>query len=285
MKKYKLKPGKVYKASEDVIFKNLMKDSLNRPFLAKIISLVTKMDYKDLMQRMIISDTNTLEDSKEVKHNEQDMIVTFDNNCINIEMSKQNKDINISKNNTTAHKLAGNIYKTGNRYKTKGQIVFYQICIECYHTIPNKRLITKTAICDLDAERPFPVDETFWIFHINLLNMPNKCYNELSEEERYFKFFLLDDINELERLCKGDCIMERALEILKTLTTDPNIISEFEQDRIMEYAVDVAVNKSEEKGKNEEKREIAKKMLKQNIDIKTIITCTGLTENELKELM
>lgn len=39
-----------------------------------------------------------------------------------------------------------------------------------------------------------------------------------------------------------------------------------------------------EKGKKDEKLQIAKKMLAQNIAIKTIISCTGLTEEEIKKI-
>lgn len=43
-------------------------------------------------------------------------------------------------------------------------------------------------------------------------------------------------------------------------------------------------SEGEAKGKLDEKKEIAKKMLKNNIDINLIIQCTGLTKEEIKDL-
>ena len=43
--KFVLEPVKVLKPTSDVVFKNLMKNEKNKDFLAKIISIVTKLDY------------------------------------------------------------------------------------------------------------------------------------------------------------------------------------------------------------------------------------------------
>ena len=40
-----LEKGKVLKPTSDVVFKNIMKNENNKDFLAKIISIVTKLDY------------------------------------------------------------------------------------------------------------------------------------------------------------------------------------------------------------------------------------------------
>ena len=73
----KLPPGKVIPATNDVVFKNLIHK--NKDFLAKLISIVTKLDYNYLLDNIYLSDTNSLDNNIYKHHNNQDVIVTINN--------------------------------------------------------------------------------------------------------------------------------------------------------------------------------------------------------------
>ena len=83
IRKY-LEQGKVLKLMRDVVFKNVMKDKNNREFLAKIISIATKIDYNYLLDNITIADTDTLEANIYNHHNTGDLVVIIEDMKINI---------------------------------------------------------------------------------------------------------------------------------------------------------------------------------------------------------
>ncbi len=91
--------------------------------------------------------------------------------------------------------------------------------------------------------------------------------------------------------------LEKAKKVLDTISEDERE-QELAFQRLMyimdKKAIEAAgFDKGKAEGRTEgrsegirlEKENIAKRMLKQNVDINTIITCTGLTEEEIKKLM
>ena len=301
-KKVVLEEGKVVPLSNDLVFKNVVKNVVNRDFLAKIIYLVTGIDYNYLFKNMIVIDADIPDKSVFVHHNEQDVVVTIDNKYINVEMSND-KSKNKRKNEITSHKYASSMYVKGSNYNES--YIFYQIAIENYNIFKNSDLITEVGLTDLkngeietDEFRKF--HDEFRKFHVNLKNIPNKCYNELSERERYFKLFLIDDIGELDKISMGDDIMKKVVETVKSLSSDPIFMSELEKQQLDEYCSAMAIvdarkegrqegrqeGKQEGKveGKREEKIEIARNMLSKDLDIQFISECTGLSIDDLKNL-
>ena len=286
-RKYPPKPGHVISLIDDRVFRVFIKNKRNRKFLAKIINIVTSIDYDFLLENMVLVDTNIIEDNIYNHYNDQDVIIYIDNLTINIELSS-NKYYNEIKNEVTAFKYAGNQYKVGTKYEEKTYI-FYQICIENYNIFNNNLLITESKIVDVSSGNYESETDRFKKFHINLKNIDSLCYNE---GEKYFKFFTLTNISELEKLCEGDEILMNSLDDLKNLSTDSIFISELEKKEIDEYCKiyemkqikNDALTEGKAIGINEEKNKIAKKLLEQKIDIDIISKSTGLSIEEIKEL-
>ena len=286
-KKVVLEEGKVVPLSNDLVFKNVVKNVVNRDFLAKIINLVTGIDYDYLFRNMIVIDADIPDKSIFVHHNEQDVVVTIDNKYINVEMSND-KAKNKRKNEITSHKYASSMYVKGSDYSES--YIFYQIAIENYNIFKNSDLVIEVGLTDL-KNGEIETDE-FRKFHVNLKNIPDKCYNELSERERYFKLFLIDDIEELDKISMGDDIMKKVVETVKSLSSDPIFMSELEKQQLDEYCSAMAIvdakkeGKQEGKaeGKKEEKIEIARNMLAKETDVQFISECTGLSIDEINNL-
>ena len=280
-----LKPGYVVRGTNDKVFKNLANDIHTRRYFAKLISLVTEIDYDYLVKNMKLSSNNTLEGSIYEHFNEQDVIVTLNDMRINVEMSIDNKDENIIKNQTTAFKLAGNSYKSGEGYKKTH--IFYQICIENYDLYHNNLLVTEVNLVDVSSGNYEIVNNFYKEFHVNLNNLSDECYND-DERNKYFKLLTLNKQSDLKLLSKGDDIMEDAANKIASLSSDPNFISELERQQIQEYARNYALEKAEERGKqtgiNERNIEIAKNMLKKNSDVSFISECTGLSIEEINNI-
>ena len=284
--KFILEPGKVLKPTSDVVFKNLMKNEKNKDFLAKIISIVTKLDYNYVFNNIVISDTDTLESNIGNHYNTGDLVVNIENTKINIEASCNNIEINKRKNEITAFKYASNSYKKGDLYDIGH--VFYQICIENYNIFNNNLLVTEVNLVDVSSGNYEIETEEFKKFHICLNNIDKECYNKLTEEERYIMLLATDDIAKLNKIAGENDIMKKVVNDLIDLSNDSDVISAYEKEKIEKYAFDVALKEKEAKGKKEGKKErnieIAKNMLLKGIDLNTISECTGLSIDEINNL-
>lgn len=122
--------------------------------------------------------------------------------------------------------------------------------------------------------------------------LKNNRFKDLSEREKFFAFFTLDKIDDLEEISRGNEVLEKVLEKLKILSDDYKFINMLERDQIEEYARRVAQaqekKESEEigfkKGEKIKQVEIANNLLKNNVDINIISDSTGLSIEEINNI-
>lgn len=245
---------------------------------------------------MKIVDSDIPLDNIYTHYNDQDVVVNIDKLTINVEMSN-NKRTNKRKNEKTAFKFAGNQHKVGEKYEDYAY-VFYQICIEDYSIFKNDLLITKTKLVDISSGNYESETDEFIKFHVNLKNLDNSCYNE---SVKYFKFFTLNKISDLENLVEGDEILMDSLNELKNISRDSILMDDLERRELEEYCYKLAIMDAKNEGKDEglsegkqagfnegkqnEKIEIARKMLKDNFDIDLISKYSGLSIEEINNLI
>ena len=291
MKKiFPLEPGHLVPPWLDPAFKNIANDKMTRAYIAKLICLVIPIDFNYLLDKMVIVSNNTQEGSLNEHHNEQDVVVSFDNMRINVEVSMNNKDENIRKNLITWLKQAGNMYKVSDGYRTPR--ICHQICIENYNAFNNDLLVTEAKLVDVSTGNYEVLTDDYIQYHVNLNNLRKVCYNELSEIEKYYTLLTLDEEDKLLELCQGDEILMDTVDKLKIMSNDTEFITSLENKQIEEYCHKIALEDAEEKGKQEgkaegkkdEKLEIAKKMLDDGFDTQTIIKYTSLSIDEIKNL-
>ena len=286
-KKYPPKDGYVIKLTDDRVFRIFMKIKQNRRFLAKIISFTIGIDYEFLVKNMIIVDADIPEDNVINHYNDQDVVVSFNDTTINIEMGN-NKYTNKRKNERTASKYHGNQYKMGEKFEDN-VYYFYQICIEDYNIFNNDLLITESKIVEVSTGKYEEETDEFRKFHVNLKNIGDVCYNEAN---KYFKFFTTHKISDLEELVKGDEILMDSLEELKNISRDSVLISELERRELEEYCQKLALLDAKNDGKlegklegmEENKIEIARMMLKDELNVNTISKYTGLSINQINDI-
>ena len=167
---------------------------------------------------------------------------------------------------------------------------------ENYDIFNNDLLITEVNLVDVSSGNYEIETDEFKKFHINLNKLKGVCYNKLTEEERYLTLLATDDLNNLKEIAGEDNVMKKIVDDLKDLSNDSEVISAYEKEKIERYALDVALKEMEEKGKSsglelgikegkkEEKIEIAKNLLKENVDLNIISKTTGLSLEELEKL-
>ena len=127
----------------------------------------------------------------------------------------------------------------------------------------------------------------------------NMWYHGDKKKALEYKYFLMLDLEpkDLDVVCKGDKMMEKYKEKIEKLNEDPEFIEVVskEKDAEMvhntlikegyEQGIEVGMSQGLEQGKSSRNIEIAKNMLKDNIDISIISKYTGLSKEEIEELI
>ena len=136
------------------------------------------------------------------------------------------------------------------------------------------------------------------IYHVNLSKAYKMYYNKDRKLNTFIKelaLMIANNKEDLNKISKGDKVMEGAINKITSLSMDDYIKEE--QDEWMRN-VDIAdarktalkegLEEGEklglEKGINQNKIETAKKMKEKGIDISDIIDITGLTKEEIEKL-
>lgn len=130
-------------------------------------------------------------------------------------------------------------------------------------------------------------------YHILLENITNTNYN-INEEVRKFGDFLGTKltIEKLKEKYKGD---EKYMDIVKKVEKfmkDNHLVQYYDLEASHKYEVEDSFNTGKNEGKEEgrkegtqlEKYNIAKNLLRLNVDISTIMKSTGLSKQEIEQL-
>lgn len=139
---------------------------------------------------------------------------------------------------------------------------------------------------------------------IDLTNFTTRSFEKLQSDEDYWLFLMKNadklSSQQVEIMKKQKPILQRALERLELISSDPEKKKEYEQsinairdwDAVLEYADKTGREEGREEGRIEGKAEgerskafeIAEKMLELDLPIEKIVESTGLTHKELEDL-
>ena len=115
--------------------------------------------------------------------------------------------------------------------------------------------------------------------------MAKLCYN--GEKEMCLLGMLDMDQEELESI-KGDKYMDRLKEEVVEINNDEEMIkllSDEDEERLyINTMKEIGKEEGVKEGIEQNKLEMVKRMLKENIDISTISRVSGLSEKEIKEI-
>ena len=101
-------------------------------------------------------------------------------------------------------------------------------------------------------------------------------HGDIEKENPFLMLLAADAEDKMEKISKGDKIMEELSKKVNKLNQDPEII-----DIIIENEDEIIKNTMYEKGIEQNKIETAKKMLEDKLDIPLISKYTNLSENDI----
>ena len=115
----------------------------------------------------------------------------------------------------------------------------------------------------------------------------NMWYHGDKKKALEYKYFLMLDLEpkDLDVVCKGDKMMEKYKEKIEKLNEDPEFIEVVSKEKDAEMVHNTLIKEGYEQGMSSRNIEIAKNMLKDNIDISIISKYTGLSKEEIEELI
>ena len=281
------------------MFKAIMLDKGNKDYLIGIISNVTGIKKEDLKSIEVQNVEHTVNNKKDKKLR-SDIIVSIGNNIINLEMNKDYYEGLFLKNDAYMHKISSSLYKEDEDYVDVKKVI--QINFNNFDKFKKNKEIYKFIYMEEDTNIVLP--ENPIKYYIDLEYIYDTCYNKpveiLSEFERYCLLLKAETRKFAKKIAGDDNIMKKIEKRIEELNEDENILGLYDAEEEarkvwntkLKYAekigeergMEKGIKKGIEQGAKDEQKEIARNMLKENIDISIIIKCTNLTKEEIEEL-
>lgn len=304
--KQKLKEeGRVIPPTFDKMFKVIIKGCPN--YVADLLYRIIGLNKEIILNNMVIQDTEHEISHVFEKRKISDVIVKVHNNIINLEMNREYYKGLYEKNEAYMRRIGSEMIQIKDGCEDKRII---QINFDNFKPF-DERLVVHFKI--MDVERHIVEVENYDKYHINLAKVREKYYNEeerenLTKLEKELLILTLDRINEIEEISKGDVELMEVGKKIEDMSFDINMIGLYDEEedrKLTEYlrtkykleeaekeglkkgiekGIEQGIEKGIEKGIEQRTLEMAKKMLKENIDISLISKITSLSIEKLNEL-
>ena len=283
------KEGRVYAGTYDSTFKSIMQDEDIKDFTAFIISNCNGRNIE--AKKMVFVNTEGTKKTIADKVCVTDILIDYKDNRIGMEANRKgDKEL---RNRNLSHFYEG-ASKTINISYRIGKALFYeQINFDAFDNGDDlvsvyRRMNVKTGKID-------PDEQNIIKYRINLALVYKKYYTyseKLTRFEKALAILLFDKVEDLRRIAEGDEMLMRAEKKIEELSENPDLIKYIDDEKAMEFGHKQDIEEAYEdgrtlgieSGKEMKKIEIAKKMLKDKLDIDVISKYTGLSKKQIEDL-
>ena len=306
IREYMLSNNFVYEATFDPVFKSIMGNCPN--YLADLISNITGID-KNLIKKTFKEKNveykvnNALERKKT-----SDFIFQCRGYIINLECNNEYWEGLIERNEAYFSKIKGELLNKGEQYSKNIKVI--QINFDNYKEY--EKALGKEVISDFKIRNGIGLIETESSikYHINLYKIKERYYKgeDLTRLEKELLILTLDDYKEIIKISEGDEILMEVRDKLYELTNDIDNIGLYdpekrrkeEEELKIEYhsklareegleqgierGIEQGIKQGIKQGTSNEKKSIAKNLLKDGLPIDKISKYTGLSEKQVSLL-
>ena len=277
--------------TNDYIFKTIFGKKENKSMLIDLLEGILEIEIKEIEVKAEVDLERDLIDNKE---GILDILAKIDNGTtVDIEMQMQNQ-YNMKERSLYYWAglyynglIRGRNYRENNRVVTINILNFNMFKEGPYHEVARIRREYKNTLLTNELEMHFIQMPKFekegkekenkklwqWLKFIN--GKDKKGVEKAMEENKKVK----EASNELEYLTGDEAIRRKAFLREKAIK---DYVTNMEGAR--EEGEEKGIKKGIIKGREEEKINIAKKLIEENVEIKTIAIATGLTEEQIEEL-
>ena len=271
---------KKYNLKNDVIFQTFFSRKGNEEFLIDFLNALLNKDIKSIEVR---EEVNLERLSKEEKGGRLDLQAKLeDGTIISIEMQLRN-EYNIEERTTLySGKVISRETERGTDYEDINQVIMINIL--GYNFLKVEDYISETAIV-LEKHRDYEVLTGLKWYFIELPKF-RKQNPDMNEKINQWLAFIDDYNKEMVKVAeeKNDKLKKARIE-MNYLTGDAEVRrlaelrEKWEMDRIS------AINHATRKGAKDKSIEIAKEMIKKELDINLICEVTKLTKEEIEKIV
>ena len=264
----------------DTTAKALVKDDHYKWFYEDFIKFTTGIDLKPYT-----AIDNELNTGNKVKDYRADTIFLYKNNLVNLEFNQFVYAHTMIKNIKYALRLAGNGYLQGEQYYHR-----YVTQINLNNKIKSDK-VKKWNEKDYKLEdyKSKAYLKDVRIITIDLGEYKGIIYDGTNKYETYLSMLTAESYEEMERIVgdlkEGKIIMEK----LKQLGLDDEFGAYYDAEIVHRKEINSARSDGRKEGRKEgadnEKKSIAKNLLKMNLSVKDIMKATGLSKKQITALM
>ena len=286
-----LKNGKVLPGISDVVFKKIMMN--HKDYLGLILENIMPVSKEDIIEKGEFLNIEIPPSHLSLKDGRMDLLLKVGKYYINLEANTNIKDALIIRNEAHFAGLIFNEY--ARRDKKTLEEILYQVSFNKKKRL-SPELIVRLQYWDKELNVG---DENILKVEINLEFVNQKYYNKekMTTFEKALMLLVIEDEKELQEFVKGDSILENVGNDIISYSRAKEIVTAYENQMIEEnYRNNLAREEGLEKGREEgielgieqgskEKQlEIAKSMLKKNMDINLISELTELSIEEINNI-
>ena len=262
----------------DAMFKALFRSIEAREMVASFLSSITNIPKEDLLKAEYQAGELPKKILKE-KSKTSDIIVKIDNgNKIILEMNQYYSDKIFEKNTSYVFSLASETVKEG----TKRYPKIILINFDNFNYFKTKEGIINFKLRD---EYGHIETEQYHSIHLVLENIVNSKYNKNKEIEKVVSLLKTTNLKDMESKFEGDDKYMACVRKVSDLSTDPNFVGYYDIEEARRQDLEDMKETGLRQGAEKKQIEIAKKMLKRKMDIKSITEITGLSTEEIEKLI
>ena len=272
--------GEIVPATYDCIFKAIMKKCPK--YRADLTSRLTGIPKNLILNTYQEKNTEYVVDNALEKGKVSDVLFGLEGYIINYEFNNRNWDGLIERNDAYLGKVKNDVMSKVKSYASIPKII--QININNFYCF-----LSKENLLEFKSRDKYGIIESdkWGKLYINLKLIREKYKRglNLSKLEKELLILTLTNVEEINRLAKGDEELMEVAKELKNLSYDIDTIGLYDEEEERKRIENTKLINAEEKGAKEREKSIAKNLLKIGVPIKDIVKATGLSKSQVTMLM
>ncbi len=272
--------GEIVPATYDCIFKAIMKKCPK--YRADLTSRLTGIPKNLILNTYQEKNTEYVVDNALEKGKVSDVLFGLEGYIINYEFNNRNWDGLIERNDAYLGKVKNDVMSKVKSYASIPKII--QININNFYCF-----LSRDNLLEFKSRDKYGIIESdkWGKLYINLKLIREKYKRglNLSKLEKELLILTLTNVEEINKLAKGDEELMEVAKELKNLSYDIDTIGLYDEEEERKRIENTKLINAEEKGAKDEKKSIAKNLLKDGLPIPKICEYTGLSKSQVTMLM
>ena len=266
-----IKKGQKISILSDTMLKAMFQNENRIKYSAKFLSYFIDVEYEDILNNICLAKNELDKNNENDKGERCDYVALLSDTSLNIEVNNNSSLEVLERNMEYAHRLYSKKIKRGEENYQYTQVI--QFNLNNFAFKGNDKIIDIYTVTNDDN---IGLSNKLIFVQIYVPNLRKKWYTKgmksLSEEEKYILALVEMDLDKLNDL-GGENIMDEYVKEAEEVSFEGGVGEAYDK----EWAL-------RDEGKRESKKEIAKNLLKNKVDISIIASSTGLTEEEINSL-